>query len=137
MRTRKHAAETTAALVLALALGSPGLQAQQTGAAKEPPTSARTIEVKILGMSCPFCAYGVQKKLEALDGVETLQVDLESGIATLEMADGADLTNARLVQTVEDAGFEVATIRRSFESEHPDYPADPPGAGQGSEGAAR
>lgn len=123
-RSPEHARRAIVALAVALALGSPGLGAQQT---EEPPASARAIEVGILGMSCPFCAYGVQKKLEELEGVETLEVDLESGIATLEMAHGADLSNEELVEAVEDAGFEVATIHRSFESEHPDYPPAPAG----------
>jgi len=85
-------------------------------AAPEP----RKIEVEILGMSCPFCAYGVEQKLKRLDGVEDLDVQLETGIATLRLADGADVSNETLVKAVKEAGFEVVAIRRTFESEYPD-----------------
>lgn len=91
--------------------------AQQAGDA---PPEPRQIEVEILGMSCPFCAYGVEQKLKRLDGVEELDVQLTTGIATLELAEGADVSNETLEETVKDAGFEVAAIRRTFESEYPD-----------------
>jgi len=85
-------------------------------AAPEP----RKIEVEILGMSCPFCAYGVEQKLKRLEGVEDLEVELKTGVATLTLAEGVDVSNETLRETVKDAGFEVAAIRRTFESEHPD-----------------
>lgn len=78
----------------------------------------RQIEVTILGMSCPFCAYGVEQKLKKLDGVEDLDVQLRTGVATLTIEEGADISNETLKKTVEDAGFEVAGITRNFDSEH-------------------
>ena len=80
----------------------------------------RQIEITILGMSCPFCVYGVQQKLQRLDGVAELEVVLETGIATLRLEEDADISNELLDDTVEDAGFEVAKIVRNFESEFPD-----------------
>lgn len=105
--------------VLALAvLALPAVAPAQEEGTQEPET--RRIEVTILGMSCPFCAYGVEQKLKKLDGVQDLRVDLKSGVATVELAEGADLSNEILRKMVEDAGFEVAGIERGFESEHPD-----------------
>ena len=72
-------------------------------------------------MSCPFCAYGAEKKLKKLDGVTELEIVLETGLATLTMEEGADVSNDTLLEAVEDAGFEVSKIRRTFESEYPDY----------------
>ncbi len=31
------------------------------------------------GLTCPFCAYGIEKKLSAIEGVEMLDIDIESG----------------------------------------------------------
>lgn len=116
---------------LALAPGALGAQedvAQETAAAgaQEAVTAAaqeqpRQIEVRILGMSCPFCAYGAEQKLKKMDGVEELKVDLETGLATLTMEEGADVPNEKLRKVIDDAGFEVAEITRNFESEHPDW----------------
>lgn len=119
---------TVAALVLATGFAAPPVAAQesveaaveaaQQAAAQEAP---RQIRVTILGMSCPFCAYGVEQKLKKLDGVENLEVVLETGITTLTMENGADLSNDLLKKTVKKAGFEVARISRGFESEFPSF----------------
>jgi len=121
----------TLALGVAIAPGVPAL-AQEAGdegpaevrAAEQASEQARTVRVKILGMSCPFCAYGVQQKLKKLDEVKELEIDLGSGVATLTMEGSADLPNERLEETVVDAGFEVAAIVRSFDSEHEDLNPD-------------
>ncbi len=86
-----------------------------------PEEQPRQIQVTVLGMSCPFCAYGVEQKLKKLDGVEELTVELASGLATLVMEEGADVSNDALRKTVEDAGFEAAKITRNFDSEYPEY----------------
>lgn len=130
---------TTAALagVVGLALAAVPALAQQAG--EEDPSVAqareqpRRIQVKILGMSCPFCAYGAEQKLKRLDGVKELEVELEPGIATLTLEEGADVSNEKLKETVEDAGFEAAAIVRSFASGHEDWhpeelESDPPEA---------
>ncbi len=106
------------ALVLTFAFGAavPALSAQQEPAAQRDTT--RQIEVTILGMSCPFCVYGVEQKLKRLGGVEELEVVLETGIATLTLRDSADASNEAIIDAVEDAGFEVAKITRNFESEY-------------------
>ncbi len=48
----------TLALILAFGLWAPTLAAQQEPAAQE--AEPRLIQVTILGMSCPFCAYGAR-----------------------------------------------------------------------------
>ena len=94
---------------------------QQEAAPHEQP---RQIQITVLGMSCPFCAYGVEQKLKKLDGVVELTVELASGLATLVMQDGADVSNETLRETVKDAGFEAAKIIRNFESEYPEYDSE-------------
>lgn len=120
-------------LTLALGLGTApaDLRAQQGAGEKAaqaqerseavPQEQPRQISVKVLGMSCPFCAYGVEQKLQRLEGVEELTVELKSGVATLTLEEGADISNEKLVQTVKQAGFEAVEITRNFESEHPDW----------------
>lgn len=123
------------ALALALLASAPAVgqeRAEETAAAQQ----ARTIQMKILGLSCPFCAYGVEQKVKRLEGVADLDVELESGIATITLEEGADLSNETLRKTVDDAGFEVAAIVRSFESEYEDVNPEEIPAPEGLEGAA-
>ena len=117
------ALRTGLALVAVLALLAPALTAQQEGAAQQ--QEPRQIEVTILGMSCPFCAYGAEQKLKKLDGVTDLTIELSTGLATLTLEESADIPNERLQETVKDAGFEVAKIVRNFESEYADFERNP------------
>jgi mercuric ion binding protein len=112
------------ALMVLFGLIAPALAAQDQAAAVEQ-GQLRQIDVTILGMSCPFCAYGVEQKLKKLDGVENLEVVLETGLATLTLEEGADVSNELLKQRVKDAGFEVAKIVRNFESEYPECGREP------------
>ncbi len=67
------------------------------------------------GMSCPFCVYGIEKRLKKIDGVEDVRADLAQGKIWVEAA-GADVLSedgARLA--LEQAGFTL----RSFEVHNP------------------
>lgn len=78
----------------------------------------RTITVTVLGMSCPFCAYGLQKKLRHLEGVEKVEVKLKEGLAILTLKpEVADISDETIKKLVEDAGFEAAKIERNFTPE--------------------
>ncbi len=107
------------ALAFALSLAAPAVYGQERPQSQN--DDPRQIEVTILGMSCPFCAYGVQQKLKKLDGVTELEVVLETGIATLRLGENVDISNELLQRAVKDAGFEVAKISRNFESDFPDF----------------
>ncbi len=107
------------ALAFAFSLAAPAAYGQERAQGQN--DDPRQIEVTILGMSCPFCAYGVQQKLKKLEGVTELVVVLETGVATLQLGEDADISNELLQKTVKDAGFEVAKISRNFESDFPDY----------------
>ena len=45
-----------------------------------------TIEMRIEGMSCGHCVRAVHDALSAVDGVEKVDVDLESGMARVDAA---------------------------------------------------
>ena len=67
------------------------------------------------GMSCPFCVYGIEKRLKKIDGVEDVRADLAQGNIWVEVT-GADVLSedgARLL--VEQAGFTL----RSFAVHNP------------------
>jgi len=65
--------------------------------------------MRVEGLACPYCAYGVEKRLEAIDGVEKVQVDLDKGLVTVGVKDGTELTEPQMRQLFQDAGF---TFRR-------------------------
>lgn len=61
-------------------------------------------QIRADGLACPYCAYGIEKKLNAIEGVQFRDIDLETGIVTVE-TDGVTLENTQLQQLFQDAGF--------------------------------
>ncbi len=64
------------------------------------------------GLACPFCAYGVEKKVGGLDGVEKVDIDIDEGLVAVTLADGATLDEAAASRAVDEAGFTL----RKFEA---------------------
>ena len=76
--------------------------------AAEKGDKAMTKTIKITGMMCPHCSGRVKKCLEALDAVKEAEVSHESGTAKVTLS--AEIDNALLKKTVEDAGYDVTDI---------------------------
>ncbi|MDK8462329.1 heavy-metal-associated domain-containing protein [Marinobacter sp. SS13-12] len=66
------------------------------------------------GLACPFCAYGIEKRLNRIDGVTDVQVDVGESVVHVTMQEGKTLTEARASQAVDEAGF---TLRSFSEAE--------------------
>ena len=67
-----------------------------------------TVVIKIEGMMCPHCSGRVKKSLEALEAVELADVSHESGTAVVTLK--AEMADADLKKTVEDAGYTVTSV---------------------------
>lgn len=66
----------------------------------------QTTVLKIQGMSCDHCKKAVTEALQELAGVETVEVDLAAGQATVTH-DPALASEAALKEAVKEAGYEV------------------------------
>ncbi len=64
------------------------------------------------GLACPFCAYGVEKKVGGLDGVERVDIDIDEGVVAVTMAEGSTLAEAAAKRAIDEAGFTL----RAFEA---------------------
>lgn len=65
------------------------------------------LTLSITGMTCGGCVRSVTGVLQALPGVESVNVSLEQAQAQVRF-DDAQVTPAQLAAAVEDAGFDVA-----------------------------
>jgi mercuric ion binding protein len=63
------------------------------------------VAVSVDGLSCPFCAYGLEKKLKSLDGVGKIDIKVNDGMVFLYLKEGPEITEAVLRKKVEEAGF--------------------------------
>ncbi len=68
-------------------------------------------KIHVDGLACPFCAYGIEKKLGAVKDVQRIDVDIASGTVNVTMAEGVTLEEATAKRAVKEAGFSL----RSFE----------------------
>lgn len=68
-------------------------------------------KVYVDGLSCPFCAYGIEKKFSAVEGVEKIDIDLKTGTTIITMTTGKTLDETTARKTVKAAGFTL----RGFE----------------------
>ena len=62
-------------------------------------------QMRVDGLACPYCAYGIEKKLNAIDGVEKIDVDLENGLVIVDVIEGIKLSDEQMTQRFDDAGF--------------------------------
>ena len=62
-------------------------------------------ELRVDGLVCPFCAYGIEKKLNAIDGVDEVVINLNHGLVTVDVTEGAVLNDSQMTELFNDAGF--------------------------------
>jgi copper chaperone len=74
-----------------------------------------TYVMRVDGLVCPYCAYGVEKLLKARDEVdpESIDVRLEDGLVTVNLRQGRHLDDATLAELMSDAGFTLRSVERS------------------------
>jgi len=65
-----------------------------------------TTEITVVGMTCDHCIKRVTGELTALDGVASVDIDLESGAVSIQSADV--LSDADIRDAIEEAGYELA-----------------------------
>jgi copper ion binding protein len=66
-----------------------------------------TTTFTVVGMTCGHCVSAVKAEVSKLDGVDRVEVELASGVATVH-SDGP-IDAAALAAAVDDAGYRVAT----------------------------
>ena len=65
--------------------------------------------VYIEGMHCKNCMAKVGNKLSDLEGVKSAKVNLDKGIATLNLKN--DLDNSVIKESIENLGYQVTDIK--------------------------
>jgi copper chaperone CopZ len=77
---------------------------------------AGTIEMKVYGLVCAFCAQGIEKTLRKNAATEDVVVSLENKLVAIGTKDGADISDEELTRALTDAGYDVKGITRTGRS---------------------
>lgn len=99
-------------LMLTVAAGAFQASAAPLAAQAEPREPPPDIVVEVRGLSCPFCAYGIEKKFDERAAVDVVEVAMEENEVRLWLKPGEELTDAAVRRTVDEAGFTPGEIRR-------------------------
>ena len=86
-------------------------------------SGGKKIDVKISGMTCVSCALGVEKKLNKLEGVQSVKVNFVSKEAIVEY-DESKLSRERIDKEIRSAGFDVINTNARVELEEADETSD-------------
>ena len=77
---------------------------------------AGTIEMKVYGLVCGFCAQGIEKTLRKNPAAADVVVSLEDKLVAVATRDGADISDAELTRALTDSGYDVKGISRTQRS---------------------
>jgi len=73
---------------------------------------AGTIEMKVFGMVCGFCAQGIESNLRKNPAITDVQVTLEKQLVVVKTRDGEDVSDAALEKAIVDAGYDLKAVTR-------------------------
>lgn len=95
----KHAAATLALLLPLLAFG----------------VERQVVDIAVKGMTCPFCAYGLEKNLGKASEVERASASLKAQNVHIVLKPGTQPDIDRYKQLIHDAGFTPGDAKVSQE----------------------
>ncbi len=119
MSSKRNLAAGVAAL--GVAFGVPGaIQGQQRS--QEPTAqevlapsdvlAGASVRLKVNGMVCPFCAYGLEKRLGEIASVDAVLIRISDGLVQIRTKQDQELTDQVLEDAVKKSGFTLTEIER-------------------------
>lgn len=87
-------------IIMVIGLTTLALQAQEN---KTELTGNLKIEVD--GLSCPFCAYGLEKNLKEVENIKDIKIDVENAFVLLSISEGKGIDEDLIRKSIKDAGF--------------------------------
>ena len=108
MKARSLRIWITAAFVTAALLISPlGFAAEQG----EKEDLRPRITVQVDGLTCPFCAYGLEKRIKKLSAVEKSAINIKEGTVGIFPKAGQHIDIDEVKKAVESGGFTPRKVR--------------------------
>lgn len=74
---------------------------------------SKQVNVRVDGLSCPFCAYGLEKKFKKIEGANDIKIDVDKGLLTFTMDEDKTVTEEEIKKKVKQAGFTPKEITYS------------------------
>jgi len=68
------------------------------------------IKIEVNGMACPYCAYGMEKELKKVAGVDDVKIQLKEGLAYIATPKKQEPLKENLALIITNAGFTPGKI---------------------------
>lgn len=76
-----------------------------------PFAAEQTYQLRVDGLACPYCAYGIEKAFMERDGVEHVGIDFQQGQVIVHTERNVEFSEKQLRTIVNDAGFTLRGIK--------------------------
>lgn len=70
-------------------------------------------EIRADGLACPYCAYGIEKKLMAIAGVKHVDIKLKQGTVLVTGEETLNFEEQQLKTLFNDAGFTYRSMKKT------------------------
>lgn len=77
-----------------------------------PAHAGNTINVKVNGLVCDFCAQAIDIMLKKDPAVKASRINLNTKLVTIRLNDGNQMSDGRIAQLITSAGYNVVGISR-------------------------
>ncbi len=95
----------TISIILAIIFfPSPALTVEEVGGPVK-------VTIRVDGLSCPFCAYGLEKKIKNMEVVEDFSIFIERGKVEVVFKDKRFFDKEKLEEVIKEAGFTPRDIK--------------------------
>ena len=74
--------------------------------------AGETVEVKVSGMFCEMCAYGLQMSLNNIEGVKEAKVDYAGDSCRVEMEEGIAVDLDVINKAIVESGFSPGEVKK-------------------------
>lgn len=71
-----------------------------------------SVDVKVNGLVCDFCAQALEKTFGKRDEVESIDVDLDNGVVHIAYKQGQSLPDEEVTKLITDSGYAVDGIEK-------------------------
>ena len=89
-----------------------GLSEEKTVAGVEGATCEDTINVKVNGLVCDFCARSIEKLFSKEKSVKSVNINLEKMVISISLKNAENLDDNSIKKIITDSGYDVVGILR-------------------------
>ena len=74
--------------------------------------NSEVLNISVSGLVCDFCARSIEKIFSKKESVQSININLEKMLITINLKKGKNLDDNTIKQLIKDSGYDVREINR-------------------------